>query len=74
MKNRTTRYFRWLLDSKSKQEQLKNTLADNGADVYSCKNLTSNEVIKFRQGNKIGILFITGYANPEFIRIVKGLI
>ena len=71
MKAKESRYFSWLLKSKSMQFQIEQWLVDNEFDVYSEKGRYEYEVIKFRKGNSFGVLWDTGFANKVFIDTVK---
>ena len=72
MHQKETRYFGWLLKSRKQKELIKNWLVDIGADVFDGSGLKFNEVIKFDLNGKEGTLWHTGYANQEFIRVVRG--
>jgi hypothetical protein len=68
---KTTRYFSWLLQSKKNQKEFKSWLTDNGYDVFEGNGLAFNEVIKFKYKKTEGVLWVTGYANPVFIMLMK---
>jgi len=68
---KTSRYFSWLLRSKRIQNEFKDWLVDCGYDVYEGNGLSFNEVIKFKYKKTEGVLWVTGYANPVFIMLMK---
>lgn len=65
------RYYKWLLNSKKTQKELKNWVVDNDGDVFDGKSLSFGEVLKFRMGNEICTLWVTGYSSVEFVRAMR---